>query len=42
MRPDNGKQRGVEGLNPNEIMHQFSAEAGEAIDYVADVGQHQR
>jgi acetolactate synthase I/II/III large subunit len=37
--PDTGELSGIEGINPNLLMHQLSSEA--AVTYVADVGQHQ-
>jgi acetolactate synthase-1/2/3 large subunit len=37
--PDTGELPGIEGINPNQVMHQLSNEAAAA--YVADVGQHQ-
>jgi acetolactate synthase I/II/III large subunit len=37
--PDTGELPGIEGINPNLLMHQLSNEAAAA--YVADVGQHQ-
>jgi acetolactate synthase-1/2/3 large subunit len=37
--PDTGELPGIEGINPNLLMHQLSCEA--AVAYVADVGQHQ-
>jgi acetolactate synthase-1/2/3 large subunit len=37
--PDTGELPGIEGINPNQLMHQISNEAATA--YVADVGQHQ-
>ena len=37
--PDTGELPGIEGINPNLLMHQLSNEAATA--YVADVGQHQ-
>jgi acetolactate synthase-1/2/3 large subunit len=37
--PDTGELPGIEGINPNQLMHQVSNEAAAA--YVADVGQHQ-
>lgn len=37
--PDTGELPGIEGINPNLLMHQISNEAAAA--YVADVGQHQ-
>ena len=37
--PDTGELPGIEGINPNRLMHQVSNEAAAA--YVADVGQHQ-
>lgn len=37
--PDTEELSGIEGINPNLLMHQVSNEAATA--YVADVGQHQ-
>lgn len=37
--PDTGELPGIEGINPNLLMHQLSNAAATA--YVADVGQHQ-
>ncbi len=37
--PDTGELPGIDGINPNLLMHQVSNEA--AMAYVADVGQHQ-
>ncbi len=37
--PDTGELPGIEGINPNQLMHQVSDPAASA--YVADVGQHQ-
>ncbi len=37
--PDTGELPGIEGINPNQLMHQVSNAAAAA--YVADVGQHQ-
>jgi acetolactate synthase I/II/III large subunit len=37
--PDTGELPGIEGINPNLLMHQLSN--GAAAAYVADVGQHQ-
>jgi acetolactate synthase-1/2/3 large subunit len=37
--PDTGELPGIEGINPNQLMHQISHESAAA--YVADVGQHQ-
>ncbi len=39
--PDTGEQTGTSGINPNELMHQISALAGDASAFVVDVGQHQ-
>jgi acetolactate synthase-1/2/3 large subunit len=36
--PDTGELSGIDGINPNELMHRL---AGPAAAYVADVGQHQ-
>lgn len=38
---DTQELAGVPGINPNELMHQISRLSGDAIAYVADVGQHQ-
>ncbi|HSS31997.1 MAG TPA: thiamine pyrophosphate-binding protein [Solirubrobacterales bacterium] len=37
--PDTGELPGIEGINPNQLMHQLGDAAATA--YVADVGQHQ-
>jgi len=37
--PDTGEAPGIEGINPNQVMHQLAHESAAA--YVADVGQHQ-
>ncbi|HET7052932.1 MAG TPA: thiamine pyrophosphate-binding protein [Solirubrobacterales bacterium] len=37
--PDTGELPGIEGINPNQLMHDLSSPAPAA--YVADVGQHQ-
>jgi acetolactate synthase-1/2/3 large subunit len=37
--PDTGELPGVEGINPNQVMHQLAHPSASA--YVADVGQHQ-
>jgi acetolactate synthase-1/2/3 large subunit len=37
--PDTGELPGIEGINPNQLMHQVSDASASA--YVADVGQHQ-
>jgi acetolactate synthase-1/2/3 large subunit len=37
--PDTGESPGIEGINPNQLMHALSSEAAAA--YTADVGQHQ-
>ncbi len=39
--PDTQELAGVPGINPNELMHQISRVSGNAVAYVADVGQHQ-
>jgi acetolactate synthase-1/2/3 large subunit len=39
--PDTDEMVGSDGINPNILMHQLSAGAGDAAVYVADVGQHQ-
>jgi acetolactate synthase I/II/III large subunit len=38
--PDTGELPGIEGINPNLLMHQLSGDP-RAATYVADVGQHQ-
>ncbi len=38
--PDTGELVGIEGINPNLLMHQISGQRA-AVAYVADVGQHQ-
>jgi acetolactate synthase I/II/III large subunit len=37
--PDTGELPGIEGINPNRVMHQLAHPSASA--YVADVGQHQ-
>ena len=37
--PDTGELPGIEGINPNQLMHQLGGDSATA--YVADVGQHQ-
>lgn len=37
--PDTGELPGIEGINPNQVMHQLAHPSAAA--YVADVGQHQ-
>ncbi len=37
--PDTGELPGIEGINPNQLMHQICDPSASA--YVADVGQHQ-
>jgi acetolactate synthase I/II/III large subunit len=37
--PDTGELPGIEGINPNQVMHQLAH--AEAAAFVADVGQHQ-
>ena len=37
--PDTGELPGIEGINPNQVMHQLAHASASA--YVADVGQHQ-
>jgi acetolactate synthase I/II/III large subunit len=37
--PDTGELPGIEGINPNQVMHQLAHPSASA--YVADVGQHQ-
>jgi len=39
--PDTDEMIGSDGINPNVVMHQLSAVAGDAAVYVSDVGQHQ-
>ncbi len=39
--PDTAELRGVEGINPNVLMHQLAQASGAAGAYVVDVGQHQ-
>jgi len=39
--PDTEETRDATGINPNVLMHELSAVAGDAAIYVADVGQHQ-
>jgi acetolactate synthase-1/2/3 large subunit len=39
--PDTEEMVGSDGINPNILMRQLSAVAGDAAVYVADVGQHQ-
>ncbi len=39
--PDTNEMVGSDGINPNILMHQLSAAAGDAAVYVSDVGQHQ-
>lgn len=39
--PDTNELAGVEGINPNELMHAVSAATSKAAAYVVDVGQHQ-
>jgi acetolactate synthase-1/2/3 large subunit len=38
--PDTAELAGIDGINPNLLMHQLSGESG-VVAYVADVGQHQ-
>jgi acetolactate synthase I/II/III large subunit len=38
--PDTDELAGIEGINPNLLMHQLSGEQS-VVAYVADVGQHQ-
>jgi acetolactate synthase-1/2/3 large subunit len=38
---DTNELPGIKGINPNEFMHQLSAQATEAAAFVVDVGQHQ-
>jgi len=39
--PDVRELADVAGINPNLFLHQLSAVSGEAVAFVADVGQHQ-
>jgi acetolactate synthase-1/2/3 large subunit len=39
--PDTNELKDIQGINPNQFMHQLSACAREAGAYVVDVGQHQ-
>ena len=39
--PDTGELKDIEGINPNQFMHQLSACSSDAGAYVVDVGQHQ-
>ena len=39
--PDTAELQGVEGINPNVLMHQLAQASGAAGAYVVDVGQHQ-
>jgi acetolactate synthase-1/2/3 large subunit len=39
--PDTEELRGIQGINPNRLMHQIAAAAREAATYLVDVGQHQ-
>lgn len=39
--PDTSEIQGVEGINPNVLMHEVSRTAQRTGTYVADVGQHQ-
>ncbi|CAG0942139.1 partial acetolactate synthase I/II/III large subunit, partial [Candidatus Brocadiaceae bacterium] len=41
MWQDTAELKGVPGINPNEFMHQLSANSKSASTYVIDVGQHQ-
>jgi acetolactate synthase-1/2/3 large subunit len=39
--PDDGEVTGIEGINPNTLMHELSAVGSDVSAYIADVGQHQ-
>jgi acetolactate synthase-1/2/3 large subunit len=39
--PDTSELKDIDGINPNQFMHQLSAFSREAGAYVVDVGQHQ-
>jgi acetolactate synthase-1/2/3 large subunit len=39
--PDTGELPGLQGINPNDLMHRLARPSGAAAAYVADVGQHQ-
>jgi len=39
--PDTAELGGVQGINPNQLIHELSARSGAASAFVADVGQHQ-
>jgi acetolactate synthase I/II/III large subunit len=39
--PDTAEQKGIHGINPNELMHSLSALSSRASAYVVDVGLHQ-
>jgi acetolactate synthase-1/2/3 large subunit len=39
--PDTGELQGLDGINPNDLLHRLARSSGEAAAYVADVGQHQ-
>jgi len=39
--PDTSELKEIDGINPNQFMHQLSACSREAGAYVVDVGQHQ-
>ena len=39
--PDTGELKGINGINPNRLMHELSRSMTSAAVYVADVGQHQ-
>jgi len=39
--PDTAEQKGIHGINPNELMHSLSALSLQASAYVVDVGLHQ-
>lgn len=39
--PDTAELTGLEGINPNVLMHQLSAYSTASVAFVVDVGQHQ-
>ncbi len=39
--PDTREISDINGINPNEFMHQLSKFSGQAVAYIADVGSHQ-
>ncbi len=39
--PDTGELPGLDGINPNDLMHRLAVPSAAAAAYVADVGQHQ-